>query len=695
MSTTGLLRYAGRSNLFSASSRIKRISQANRRQSGQVIDKPPPKEDSEKSTDVTSSIRDQKYSISRFFRKDLLPEVPITNLKLDETIEKVEKVGSFSVDLFLGKYDHDFLVYPDAVYDRHQLKQIKQQVAMVEQLYPQIWDDSSQLQRYNFHDLFRLSASEMMTIYEALGKSTENCWESQLARADKSLSIVDPAIQTKVTRAIISLITRNCLTYLPMWRSENLKLREHIPSRDIEFGGATELKEPIPPIGFCWTEDISTLGSMIPHEWQTYAIVGDESSPGIILKGKKSRVIHEESTENYLVYYRDKTLAEMGSTNDEDPNPASDPFIGCCIVNKSEINFGPVYSDSAGILYSDLDFDTVIPFDRLVFPAKPRDPTGVNVKALGQVASSAVCLGILKNALKNAYKHLLEKRSGLLTCDIVEKKIASITMKIFAIESMVYYVAGMYDGLKSGFDAHLETMILKILTCEYAHEVIRDIQLIHGSDMFSTSRLQDQINLMDAFLDGNIYNRLYLSTMGVLWYARVNNIQLNQSRQTPWFTGQQLKNFVKPLIERSDFISLDADILGQIHPSLHAAGSNLEYTIKRVKIATENLCMKYGQNVTAAQYALYSLSQIVIDSFLLTTMLARSSKSYCNGSKNSELDINLTLQFSEDVVQKVKLYIEQLNITPLMAQDCRTKLINEYNLKEGGYYAESPLDPNI
>lgn len=623
-------------------------------------------------------------------------EKPITSLNIEERAKRVPKKGSFAVDIFAGNYDAEFLLYPEPLLERVELEKLRQQALMVSQIFSHSWDDPKSLQEHNFFNIFQLSVTEMMSIYEAIGRSSRRCYETDVP----STSGPNPSAylkQVQVSRSIISLITRNCLTYWPIHKSQNANIKSYLPEGHILFGGAADMGEVHKPLGFCWTEQATDLGSLPPQEWLTLGQSGQPAVNQYLITGKKTSVIHDENIDHYLVYFRDKIMSER-YINDpliDEPNPESDPFMGCCLLHKSELNFGRVYQDSAGIKYTSVNIDSVVPSERMVFHPERKSTTGVNIKALGQLATCSVVLGILKDALRMTYKHLLDNKRGLLTCDIIERTLTNVTGQIFSIESLVYYIAGMYDGLEEGFDAHIEATILKIITTEFSYDILRQLQMLSGSDMFIISKLQDQINIFDSFLDGNIYNRLYLATSGVIWFARSKNMHLNKLRLLPWYPGYFIKNLIRERSERNDYLTLDADIVGHLHPSLRDVATRLEYVVKRVKYAAETICMQHGKDVTAAQTALYRLSQLAVDSFVLTAVAARASKSYCNGSRNSEIDVCLAHDISLNISKKVKFYMEDINSMPINALDNKAPVINELNLKMGGYYAESPLDPNI
>lgn len=623
-------------------------------------------------------------------------EEPITSLNIEGRSARVNKKGSFAVDIFAGNYDAEFLLYPEPLRERTELERLKKQAIMTSQIFSHSWDDTLTLQQHNFFNLFQLSVTEMMTLYEAIGRSSRSCYETDVP----SIKGPNPSSylkQVQVSQSIISLITKNCLTYWPLYKSQNAHVKQYLPEGHILFGGLSDSTEVYKPLGFCWTEQATNLGSLPPQEWLTLGQSGRPAVDQYLITGKKTRVIHDDSIEHYLVYFRDKNMSEKYRNDPliDEPNPESDPFMGCCVMHKNELDFERVYQDSAGIKYTNVNIDTTVPSDRIVFHPERKSTTGVNIKALGQLATCAVVLGILKDTMRMTYKHLLDSKRGLLSCDIVARTFTNITGQIYSIESLVYYIAGMFDGLEEGFDAHMEATILKIITTEYSYEILRQLQMLSGSDMFIISKLQDQINIFDSFLDGNVYNRLYLASSGVIWFARSKNMHLNKLRLMPWYPGYFMKNAIRERSERYDYLTLDADIIGHVHPSLRDVATRLEYVVKRVKYAAETICMQHGKDVTGAQTALYRLSQIAIDSFLLTAVASRASKSYCNGSRNSEIDVSLAHDISYNMAKKVRFYMEEISSMPINSVDHKAPVVNELNLKMGGYYAESPLDPNI
>lgn len=655
------------------------------------------------SNDHKYDIKEEERGISGFEKPEVVAEKPLLSLNITDKMKKMKKSGSLSIDMFVGKLDADFLIFPECLDNRNESALLYEQCKMVYQLWPKIWNDPEKLQQFNFNNMYELSVTEMMTIFDAIGSSSRRCYETDLSKPlPESTIFLNGSKDIEfthidVTKSILSLITRNCLTYYPLKKTSNVNLKNTLlPQASLDFQGRKH-DRILPPIGFAYTERPLHFGSLPPQEWSTLGM--DDDINGLwLIQGKKSRLPVDDNIENYLVFFRDETLAQkIGvKATGEEPNPSSDPLTGACIVSKDLIkSFSPVYHDSAGLKYHDIDLDLAISKDYEVFPAEKKSAWSLNIKGLGQLGASAVILGLLKDTLRRTYKCLADDKRGLLGCDLIQNRLTDATNKIFAIESMVYFVAGMYDGLDDGFDSHIEAAITKTLAVEYGSHILRNLQQICGSDMFLTSRLQEQINILDSFMDGCIHNRIYIGTLGVLWYARVNHVHLSKLRLAPWYPGYFTKITFKEAVESNDWLTLDADIKGNLHPRLEEAAKRLEFIIKRVKYSTEMICIRHGVETPARQTELARLAQMVIDSFMLIAVLSRSSRSFCNGTHNGELETVSANLLSAEAMRNVRHYISEIQSDPLQRSENVAEVINTINLRCGGYYPKPPVDVNI
>lgn len=73
---------------------------------------------------------------------------------------------------------------------------------------------------------------------------------------------------------------------------------------------------------------------------------------------------------------------------------------------------------------------------------------------------------------------------------------------------------------------------------------------------------------------------------------------------------------------------------------------------------------------------------------MLSTMCARASESFCNGSGNTDFDVTLTDLFAKRVAREARLYMDLSKASDSIIEN-RASLINELNTDALGYNAVS------
>lgn len=98
-----------------------------------------------------------------------VPLVPVESLGIKADVLRVQKNGSFIKRLFIAKYDTDFLSYPEILKTRSEFDAIQKQCEMVETYFHNFANDSDSLHKLKFDSLWKMTATEMMTVFESIG----------------------------------------------------------------------------------------------------------------------------------------------------------------------------------------------------------------------------------------------------------------------------------------------------------------------------------------------------------------------------------------------------------------------------------------------------------------------------------------------------------------------------------------------
>ncbi len=546
-------------------------------------------------------IRDEYIGETKFSMPKVIEIKPIKSLDLKKKIDKVIKYESFIGKLFLGEFDKDFLTFPILLKTRKEFLELSEQYQMLVQSWTKLRKDEQTLDLLGLKQLYNLSVSEMIYVLEAIGASTQNKLSFGNINANqrklllsnndsKYVTIPENALSNdslntnkSIVEELIPLIIHNSLSYYSVINSSNEKLKEFI------------LKEK-PKIGFAFCEPQENLGSLPYVQWESEAKLTNDIDSWVI-NGSKSRIF-KDNYDYYLIFCRTSDFPEeMDEKNYKFEERKPEDGIVTLLVPKELLTIEDDGTDSYGLEYQKIKFNhLVLSREKHELLKSEQSATlALNVKGCGQIASSAIVLGIVKQLLRNTYDLLINERIGLTECEIVQNILTDATRKVYAIESMLYLTAAMFDAFEPGADCGLEALTVKTLATDYAYDIIKDLRSIHGSRYLVSSTAHDLINVFDAFLDCSINNRMYLGLRGMKKQGSWRHDHIRKMRLGPLYPVYALKHYIGFAKNRRDNPRLDLDLCGYIHPNLKPAADWVEYCLKRLDYGSELLLMRFGK----------------------------------------------------------------------------------------------------
>ena len=98
---------------------------------------------------------------------------PIQSLNLNEIIEKTTAKKSSVSGLFIGAVDKNVLSFPTVVCDKEEMDHLRNQQDMIKQNFLSLIDKPDELKAFGFYDLHKLTATEVLTIFEGIGLSSD------------------------------------------------------------------------------------------------------------------------------------------------------------------------------------------------------------------------------------------------------------------------------------------------------------------------------------------------------------------------------------------------------------------------------------------------------------------------------------------------------------------------------------------
>ncbi|KAJ6221492.1 hypothetical protein RDWZM_000037 [Blomia tropicalis] len=646
------------------------------------------KESTQQPAEGFEQTQSQRYS-------KFIEPVPIQSLNVRDNIEKLEKPGSILNSHFSGHYDKDLLNFPFLLRTRQEFLKINEQYEMIRNTWNNLTKSSETLNLLGFNSLHKLSVSEMIFIFESIGAAIQK--QTSFGRDEdeelrhrkkmaKSLNQFETFKNNRISEVafecfndarstietIIPMIIHNSLAYYATHNSSNASLKEKLLENDQNYKIAFAFGEP------------STINQSSEFlKWNSKAKLTNDYKYWII-SGEKNRIIQNDYS-HYLIFCQTEEFVEQQKFDSNDLYKSG--IVGL-LVPADKLD----RIDSDGVDYFGIDYQKIVFKDIKVdreqceLISARQDLTHIfNIKGCGQLATSAVVLGLLKQLLKNSYSYLVNNKLGLTECELVQHKLYQATSKIYSLESMIYMTAAMYDSLESGANFESETMATKSLAIQYGYFVLEELRSIFGYRFPFSSTSMELIHSFDTFLDTSHSNRLLLGHRATEAYMK--QFGFGKSRSTYISSIYSVSNYLKyrKLSRRYDVLT--HEMTKYIHHNLHSACDWIESCLNRLDYSTNFNVNLYGKDLLHKNNELNRLSEIGIDIFMMISVLSRANHSLCYGIRNNQAEKELCLAICKETFLRHLQLFENLNRESMTDNDEFAQNVYKQNLEEGGYFA--------
>jgi len=264
-----------------------------------------------------------------------------------------------------------------------------------------------------------------------------------------------------------------------------------------------------------------------------------------------------------------------------------------------------------------------VPIENLLGERGKGFKVAMEILNTGRVGLAGGNIGGSKTALKYILNHVKERQQfgrPLISFEIIREKVAQISLRIFAAESMVYLATSLID--RGNIDFSLETAMCKV----YATDTL----LINANDCLQMA-------------GGIGYSREYPYEQWVR-DARINPIFEGTNEIMRIFTalsgiqerGEYLKKIGKALNDPIKGFGLLTDYamhymkdrltkerIPDVHPTLARAKADFEEWAKNLHITAERILVKYGKHVIKKQIIQWRIAEAAIDLFGMIASISR------------------------------------------------------------------------
>jgi acyl-CoA dehydrogenase family member 9 len=272
----------------------------------------------------------------------------------------------------------------------------------------------------------------------------------------------------------------------------------------------------------------------------------------------------------------------------------------------------------------------------------------------GRTSLGAGAVGGSRMMIKLAAEHATQRlqfKTRIADFEMIRHKIARMTAKTYALESMSYLTAGLID--RKGLDYSLEGACCKVFGTEILWQNINDALQIAGGNGF-----MNEYPYGRALRDSRI-NMIFEGTNEILRML----IALTGFKEL----GDQLKEvqhaLKSPLRERGVLTDygrkrmkgvITRDRLTRVHPSLAPEADQVARYAGVFANAAETILRKHGKKVVDREYQHERLADVVIDLFAQIAVLSRVTSSIAKkGEEKAAGEVEIARWFCHEALHRM------------------------------------------
>jgi alkylation response protein AidB-like acyl-CoA dehydrogenase len=301
--------------------------------------------------------------------------------------------------------------------------------------------------------------------------------------------------------------------------------------------------------------------------------------------------------------------------------------------------------------------DAKVPGENVLGEVGKGHKVAFNVLNFGRYKLGAMCSGGSKNSIGEAAKYAAARKQfgqPIANFGAIKFKIGEMTMREYAVESLVYRTAGLIDQMLAGHDPNDAQAVLNAVE-EFAIEA--SIAKVAGSETLSYVLDENvQIHGGNGFVSDYPAERHYRD-------ARVNRIfegtnEINRLLIPGMFIRRALKNELpiipaaKKLMDElmSPAASMPASGAGPLEEEVRAVAS-----FKKVALMILGSAMqKYGEKLTDEQEVLTVAADILIDTYCAESAILRAVDARQRGLANAELHADAARGFVSEAGGRIE-----------------------------------------
>ena len=602
----------------------------------------------------------------------------VQSLDLDQKIEKIPVTGSLITSISIRRLDKSVFRFPEVISGADEYMHLVKQRRNIRDHFARILIESrEELAENGFQDLWKLSLTETVSIYESMGESR---YQTDALTLTSSADVrKDPLLSREFNSNVIRLMIRNHLVMPLIRAADNEELQRRL------LADCSSQK-----IAFAYTEKHAALGSMLPADWTAEAKMKDPNT--WLVSGKKSYIL-DDDYDQYIIFCKTSSYVSESIEKEKDKPVGMNNngiAITAFVVPKERLDSIEVFEE-AGIKYQCIRFPNLMLTTENMLLTPSESGVKVNdIKATAQLVLSSFLLGRMKSAAQSCGRHMDAGNESTFSWDYMHQ----LLVKIYALESAIYYTAGLVDSYE-GRDVTAESMLVKVIANESSHEAVDIVQRIVGAGHPVAGPMHDMLEMYDSFMDCPLHCKMITAMHAFRMWGQYKNDHFHKKKLSLFYVRYWFVDWYNRREDYDNESKLIFELDKILNPVFKKEAKLLEHMIVRMEYLIDDLIVCFEQDVCKAQMQAARMGELSGNILTVIAVLTRACRAIERGLPAHEREEELAREIVRRTSARSKELDTEVRAGPFANFDNDRIRMHRRNLYYNGYFPFSPLDKNM
>ncbi|XP_029035534.2 complex I assembly factor ACAD9, mitochondrial-like isoform X1 [Osmia bicornis bicornis] len=335
--------------------------------------------------------------------------------------------------------------------------------------------------------------------------------------------------------------------------------------------------------------------------------------------------------------------------------------------------------------------DTVIPNKNVI--GEPGAAFNILMELLkpGEQNIAAQAITILRHFTDQLIVDILKAKHfdrNLYEFDYVQHTLGKILFTLYTMESMAYFTSGLIDQYENQ-----NVSIEKTITEKYcANKCVKSIET--GMTLMGAHSYLNNTSYVQSFHDALALTTLDMNNLDSNTYIAASILKQIGKEFSDYVYKK--RNYVKyPIFNMMDTLLNITDskksIPNYFHPSLKGGVEYFEDSINLFKRGINILLIQHGAELMQQYSSLERITDMITEIYAGFANLSRSSRSYCNGFRNTDIEKNIGVTMAYVTFINLNEIVQNLENEAFYVTDNFHKVTSQLAYEKHRYCIEHPL----